>query len=128
MKSAGLLVIAVGGKGFYCKKEIVDVYKLLNAILNNAFADSDANDDVQIVPVNGVSLRSYEEGLMLRKIDIKNGVHYKTRITLTVIINPNDATNRDVMTKLFVLIPVHNAVFRLFILIIILALRYNLSY
>lgn len=35
LKSAGLPVIAVGGKGFYGKKEIIDIYKLFNAILKS---------------------------------------------------------------------------------------------
>lgn len=35
LKAAGLPVVAVGGKGFYEKKEIIDIYKLFNAILKS---------------------------------------------------------------------------------------------
>lgn len=33
LKAIGIPVATVGGKGFYCKKEIIDIYKLFNAIL-----------------------------------------------------------------------------------------------
>lgn len=34
LRSAGLPVVTVGGKGFYRKKEIIDIYKMFNAILH----------------------------------------------------------------------------------------------